>query len=414
VIRHLAASRWFKLGLLAITLGFCAYGLYAERADMAAALHHLAWYSVAGAAIAVIAGLGCMMLAWRALLADLGSPLPLRAASRILFVAQLGKYVPGAVWAAAAQVELARGQQVPRKRSASATVVAMLVTLATGLLVAAVALPLSSGAAARHYWWALALAPPALIALYPPVMGWGLDRALRLAKRPPLERRISGAGVLRAAAWSLAGWAFFSVHSWLLVAGVTGKGVSVLPIATGAYALAWCVGFVLIPFPGGVGPRELALIAALAPVMPRGSAIVVAIVSRLVMTIGDLAWAALAFGLGRGALRAMARGGTAAPAQASAAAPAEASAAAPAEASAAAPAQASAAAPAEGGAGAGTSSAGQAQSGAATPPGNGAAAQADHGAAAQAENAPGAPAGNSAGGPAGDKAAARAKNSARR
>jgi uncharacterized membrane protein YbhN (UPF0104 family) len=414
VIRHLAASRWVKLGLLAITLGFCAYGLYAERADMAAALHHLAWYSVAGAAIAVIAGLGCMMLAWRALLADLGSPLPLRAASRILFVAQLGKYVPGAVWAAAAQVELARGQQVPRKRSASATVVAMLVTLATGLLVAAVALPLSSGAAARHYWWALALAPPALIALYPPVMGWGLDRALRLAKRPPLERRISGAGVLRAAAWSLAGWAFFSVHSWLLVAGVTGKGVSVLPIATGAYALAWCVGFVLIPFPGGVGPRELALIAALAPVMPRGSAIVVAIVSRLVMTIGDLAWAALAFGLGRGALRAMARGGTAAPAQASAAAPAEASAAAPAEASAAAPAQASAAAPAEGGAGAGTSSAGQAQSGAATPPGNGAAAQADNGAAAQAENAPGAPAGNSAGGPAGDKAAARAKNSARR
>jgi uncharacterized membrane protein YbhN (UPF0104 family) len=390
VIRHLAASRWFKLGLLAITLGFCAYGLYAERADMAAALHHLAWYSVAGAAIAVIAGLGCMMLAWRALLADLGSPLPLRAASRILFVAQLGKYVPGAVWAAAAQVELARGQQVPRKRSASATVVAMLVTLATGLLVAAVALPLSSGAAARHYWWALALAPPALIALYPPVMGWGLDRALRLAKRPPLERRISGAGVLRAAAWSLAGWAFFSVHSWLLVAGVTGKGVSVLPIATGAYALAWCVGFVLIPFPGGVGPRELALIAALAPVMPRGSAIVVAIVSRLVMTIGDLAWAALAFGLGRGALRAMARGGTADPAQASAAAPAE------------------------GGAGAGTSSAGQAQSGAATPPGNGAAAQADNGAAAQAENVPGAPAGNSAGGPAGDKAAARAKNSARR
>ena len=208
----------------------------------------------------------------------------------------------------AAQVELARAYEVPRRRSASATVVAMLITLATGLLVAAVALPLSSGAAARQYWWALALAPPALIALYPPVMGWALDRALRLARRPPLERRISGSGVLRAVAWSLAGWAFFSVHAWLLVAGVTGKGVSVLPIAAGAYALAWSVGFVLIPFPGGVGPRELALIAALAPVMPRGSAIVVAVVSRLVLTIGDLVWAAVAFGLGRGG-RHPARGG---------------------------------------------------------------------------------------------------------
>ena len=318
MIRHLAASRWVKLGLLAITLGFCGYGLYAERADMAAALHQLAWYSVAGAAVAVIAGLGCMMLSWRALLADLGSPLPLRAAARILFIAQLGKYVPGSVWAMAAQVELARAYEVPRRRSASATVVAMLVTLATGLLVAAVALPLSSGAAARQYWWALALAPPALIALYPPVMGWALDRALRLARRPPLERRISGPGVLRAAAWSLTGWAFFSVHSWLLVAGVTGKGVSVLPIAAGAYALAWSVGFILIPFPGGVGPRELALIAALAPVMPRGSAIVVAVVSRLVMTIGDLVWAAVAFGLGRHGrhpAQGVTRDGTPAPAE---------------------------------------------------------------------------------------------------
>jgi glycosyltransferase 2 family protein len=281
---------------------------------------------VAGAAAAVIAGLGCMMLSWRALLADLGSPLPLRASARILFVAQLGKYVPGSVWAMAAQVELARGHEVPRRRSASATVVAMLVTLATGLLVAAVALPLSSGAAARHYWWALALAPPALIALYPPVMGWALDRALRLARRPPLERRISGGGVLRAAAWSLAGWAFFSLHSWLLVAGVTGKGVSVLPIAAGAYALAWSVGFILIPFPGGVGPRELALIAALAPVMPRGSAIVVAIVSRLVMTVGDLVWAAVAFGLGRGGhrgARGVTRDGAPEPAEDGTAVPAE-------------------------------------------------------------------------------------------
>jgi uncharacterized membrane protein YbhN (UPF0104 family) len=399
VIRHLAASRWVKLGLLAITLGFCAYGLYAERGNMAAALQRLAWYSVAGAAVAVIAGLGCMMLAWRALLADLGSPLPLRPAARILFVAQLGKYVPGAVWAMAAQVQMARAYEVPRRRSASATVVAMLITLATGLLVAAVALPLSSGAAARQYWWALALAPPALIALYPPVMGWGLDRALRLARRPPLERRISGAGVLRAAAWSLAGWAFFSVHSWLLVAGVTGKGVSVLPIAAGAYALAWSVGFVLIPFPGGVGPRELAFIAALAPVMPRGSAIVVAVVSRLVLTIGDLVWAAVAFWLGRGGQRGAARGGTAGPVQGSAAAPAEDSAGATA-----------------------VSSSGEVQRNAAAPPGNGAAGSAGNEAAAPAENSAAAPAENGTAVPADNGtaatadngAAARAGNSARR
>jgi hypothetical protein len=59
-----------------------------------AALAKLAGYDVAGAALAVIAGLGCMLLAWRTLLADLGSPLPLPAAIRVMFVGQLGKYVP--------------------------------------------------------------------------------------------------------------------------------------------------------------------------------------------------------------------------------------------------------------------------------------------------------------------------------
>jgi uncharacterized membrane protein YbhN (UPF0104 family) len=300
---RLATSRWVRLGLLALALGFCAYGLVSQRAEVAAALHDLAWASVIGAAAAAIAGMGCMMLSWRALLSDLGSPLSVRAATRVLFIAQLGKYLPGAVWATAAQVELGREHEISRKNSVTAAVVGMLVSLATALLVAAVALPLSSGNAVREYWWALALGPLALIGLYPPLTSFFLDRLLRLARRPPLERRISGAGMTRAVAWSVLGWVFFSVHAWLLVAGVTGKGANVLLIAAGAYALAWSVGFILIPFPGGVGPRELALIAALAPIMPRGSAIVVAVISRLVLVIADLTWAAVGFALGYGTRR---------------------------------------------------------------------------------------------------------------
>lgn len=303
MFRHPTAIRGVKLGLLAVSLGFCGYGLFYERAEVAAALGHLAWYSVAGALIAAVAGLGCMMLSWRALLADLGSPLPVRIAIRIQFAAQLAKYIPGAVWVAGAQIELARGHQVPRKRSATAAAVGMLVALATGLLTAALALPLSSGSAAHHYLWALTLVIPALLGLYPPLTSFMLDHLLRLARRPPLERRITMQGMVRSVAWSLLGWAFFGVQAWLLVADVASRGLPVLPLAAGAYALAWSVGFLLIPFPGGAGPRELALIAALAPVMPAGPAIVVAVVSRLVMTVADLACASLAFALGWSARR---------------------------------------------------------------------------------------------------------------
>jgi len=298
MVRRLLTSRWLKPAFLALSLGFCGYGLAAEQAKVREALHHLAWGPVIAALAMALLGMGCTMLSWRELVRDLGSPLPLRAATRILFIAQLGKYLPGGVWAPAAQVELGREYQIPRSRSAAAALVNMVVTLGSGLLVAAVALPLSSGGAVRTYWWALALGGLALAGLYPPLTSAVLNRGLRLLRRAPLERGVSGPGIARAVAWGVLGWLFFGAHAWLLVSSLTGKGVSVLLVATGAFALAWSVGFILVFFPGGIGPRELALIAALAPVMPAASAIVVAVISRLVMTAGDLAWAATAFMLG--------------------------------------------------------------------------------------------------------------------
>jgi hypothetical protein len=59
------------------------------------------------------------------------------------------------------------------------------------------------------------------------------------------------------------------------------------------------VGLLLVVFPGGIGPRELALITALAPVMHRAGALVVALMSRIVMTVADLAGAGLALAAGR-------------------------------------------------------------------------------------------------------------------
>jgi uncharacterized membrane protein YbhN (UPF0104 family) len=300
-LRRLRTSPWLRLALVALAVGFCVYGLLAERAEAAAALRELHWYSVAASVAAAVAGLGFMLLAWRSLLATLGSPLRTATAARIMFVGQLGKYVPGMVWAFAAQVELAHEYEIPRRRSATATVVSMAVTLATGLLTAAITLPLASRSAAQHYWWVLACAPLLLIGLYPPLFGAALDRMLAVAGRPPLERRIGLPGLVRAAAWSALGWACFSLQLWLLVSDITGRGPAVLLLSAGAYALAWSAGFLLVIFPSGVGPRELALIASLAPVMPRASALVVAIVSRLVMTAADLACAGLGLTLGRAA-----------------------------------------------------------------------------------------------------------------
>jgi uncharacterized membrane protein YbhN (UPF0104 family) len=304
-VTRLRESSWLRAGLLAVAAGLAVYGLASQWTQVHAALARLAGYDVAGAAVCVIAGLGCMMLAWRALLADLGSPLPLPAAIRVMFVGQLGKYVPGAVWAVAAQVELARDYRVPRRRSVTASLVGMATTLVVGLIAAGVTLPLTSANAARHYWWVLAITPLAVACLYPGVIKFGLDLVLKAVRRPPLEESVSVGGMARALGWTTLGWLCYGAHAWLLISefagreGGRGGGWDVFALSLGAYALAWSVGFLIIFFPGGLGPREVAFIAVLAPVMPSASALVIALASRVVMTVGDLVWAGIGLVIGR-------------------------------------------------------------------------------------------------------------------
>jgi uncharacterized membrane protein YbhN (UPF0104 family) len=298
-VRRISASPWVRAALLLFVVALAAYGLASQWSQVRAALEELSWYDVVGAALAAIAALGCQMLSWRALLRDLGSPLPMAAAVRVNFLGQLAKYVPGAVWAMAAQVTLAQDYRVPKRRSGTASLVSMAITLVVAVVMAGIALPLASASALRDYWWVLICLPVLLIGLWPPVTKFGLDLVLRLVRRPALDRAPTLGGMGRAVAWTTLAWIFFGLHAWLLAGDLAGKSLHVLLLSVGGYALAWTVGFLLIPFPGGIGPREVALVAVLSPVMPRGSALVVALASRVVMTIGDLTWAGIAVSVGR-------------------------------------------------------------------------------------------------------------------
>ncbi|MGH3253179.1 MAG: lysylphosphatidylglycerol synthase domain-containing protein [Trebonia sp.] len=293
------ASPRARLAFLVIVLACCGYGLAAQWPGVHAALGRTRWYSVAGSVVAAMAGAGAMMLAWRALLADLGSPLPVATAARITFVSQLGKYVPGAVWSFAAHVELGYDHRVPRRRGAASVVTALAVAVAVGLAIAALGLPLASAAAARHYRWALAALPVIGVCLCPPVLGWLTDLGLGVIRLPRLERRPTWRGLAVAAGWTVLGWLLFGLQVWLLLADLTGRGADVLLLAVGGYALACSAALVLVVFPNGIGPRELILIAVLAPVLDRPTALALALLARVATTIADLAWGGIGLAIGR-------------------------------------------------------------------------------------------------------------------
>jgi uncharacterized membrane protein YbhN (UPF0104 family) len=301
VLKRIRVSKRVRAGLLLVILAFCSYGLVLEWPQVQPALGLLHWYSIAGALAAAMASAGCMMLAWRRLLADLGSKLPAPVAARVTFMSQLGKYIPGAVWSFAAHVELGHDYDVPRRRGAASIIIGLAVAVATGLLIAAAILPLASPAAARKYLLFLAVVPVIAVCLAPPVLSRLLGFALKILRQEPLEHPVSWRGLAVAMAWTVAGWLLLGLQVWLLLVDVANDGVHSVLISVGAYALACSLALLLVVFPGGIGAREVILVAALAPVVPHGPALAVALVARLVTTLSDLAWGGIALCLGRSA-----------------------------------------------------------------------------------------------------------------
>jgi uncharacterized membrane protein YbhN (UPF0104 family) len=295
VLQRVRSSQVARLALLALILAFCCYGLVREWPTIVPMLDKLHWYSIAASAVCAAAASGCMMLAWRALLADLGSPLPVLVAARVTFVSQLGKYVPGAIWSFAAHVELGHDYQVPRHRGAASVLMALAVAAGTGLLIATAILPLAAPGAASRYWPALAAVPLIAICLLPKVMHRLLNIALRVARQPPLERPVSWRGLGIGLTWTIVAWVLLGLQIWFLLADVTGGGLRIWLIGFGAYALACTLALLVVVAPNGIGAREVVLVAALAPILPSSAALAIALVARIVTTFSDLAWGA--FGL---------------------------------------------------------------------------------------------------------------------
>jgi hypothetical protein len=289
---RLLSGRPVRWGFVAVAAGLGGYAVAREWPGVRSALASIGVGTTVEALLCVLAAMVMTMQVWRVLLAGLGSPLPARAASRIMFIGQLGKYLPGSVWPVLAQMELGNAYRVPRHRSATAAVLAMVVSLLTGLLTALATLPFVAGATA--YRWAFAVTPLLLACLHPRVLNAVVGRLLRLTRRPPLDQPLAGRAMAAALAWSWSSWVLYGLQIWLLATRLGAPPSRTVLLAVGGFAFAWSVGFLVVLAPAGAGVRDVLLIATLSPVLGTSRATAVALMSRALMAAGDLLTAGLA------------------------------------------------------------------------------------------------------------------------
>jgi uncharacterized membrane protein YbhN (UPF0104 family) len=265
--------------------------LPARRDDVRDQLGQLSPAAVAGALAYAVLALLAGLLAWRALLAELGTPLRVSTATRALFRGRPPAY---------ARSGLDRDLGLPRPRAAG--LVLDLVTLGVGLLVALATLPrLLPAGAPGWLHWSPVLVPLGLAGLTPPVLGRVCDAVLRVLRRPPLGARFSWTGVGTAALALLGLWLAYGLQITLLGWSLGADPSGLLLPAIGAFAAAWCAGYLVVIVPAGAGVREVVLTVALAAQLPGGAAaaLTIAVVSRLLLTGADVLAALAGTALGR-------------------------------------------------------------------------------------------------------------------
>ncbi|MER5648599.1 lysylphosphatidylglycerol synthase transmembrane domain-containing protein [Streptosporangium sp. NPDC002524] len=287
-------KRVVRIAFLLVALGFGAWVVVGQWDEIRAGFARLSWTSLALSLVAVLAALCGGMMTWRALLADLGSPLPLREGAKVFFVGQLGKYIPGSLWPVIAQMEMGRELGVPRSRSAAAFFLTLPVQLGSGLVVSGVTLLAALPGSVAPYAWVFLLIPVLAVAFEPRVVNAVLGFGLRKLKREPLERPLTRGGMLTALGWALLGWIAYGLHLAAIVHDLGSSGFPAVLFSIGAFALSWCLGIMTFVVPAGAGVREVAMVAVLAPVLDQGTAIAAALCSRIVIVLGDLLCAGLA------------------------------------------------------------------------------------------------------------------------
>lgn len=297
---------WARRLVVVAVIGYVGYQLAREWPDVARTLAHLPWPRLVLSCVAVTAGVLLGPLVWHSMVSDVGEPVRVRDSGKVYLVGQLGKYVPGSVMAFLMQVELARTMGVSRTRSMTASLLTAGIAIVASLVAGTLAIPAFLHNEPRLLWL-FVLLPVGLAMLHPVLLTYVVNRLLRLIRRHPLRRRLSWHAIGRATGVSVLIYVLYGVHLYALVGALpSARGTSggvVFLLCVGGMGLAMTAGLMAFILPSGIGAREAVIVAALLAVATYGQALALAIVSRLMFTVVELASAGAAAAFARSSSR---------------------------------------------------------------------------------------------------------------
>ena len=248
-------AQWVAVG---VVLYFVGSRLVAQWAGIVAlpGKLHVAWMLIAFSCVVVLVSYAVLIWTWQRTVRAWGQSLGFADATRIWFVSNLGRYVPGKVWQIGAMGVLAQRVGVSPVAAVGSSLVIAIVNVVTGVAVAVVC--------GVGTWEAPAWMVPLTAALAAAVVAtpWLLPVAARWIGRI-LRRSVVSPNLPHSAVWIAAGgcttaWLIYGAAFRLLHVALLGPTSDLLR-STAAFTGSYIIGFLVLFAPGGLGVREYML-----------------------------------------------------------------------------------------------------------------------------------------------------------
>jgi len=265
---------------------------------------HLSLLPLVIASVLTVMTYGFLVWVWAWSLGWWGQRLRYGTALRMWFVTNLARFIPGTVWQFASLTTEAMAHSVSAVAATAAMLFQQLVLLGTGIALTLALAPGLLGAQALPWppgtmLVAVSLAVAGVVILLPvvtPVLERWTSRILRRDVAWPAPGR---AELALYVAGLIGPWLVYGVAFWLFGIGTLGQAAPPLALAVAAFTASYVAGIIFIVAPGGLGIREAALVAALAPHVGSAAALFLAIGSRLWLTALEIVTAVVVLAVHR-------------------------------------------------------------------------------------------------------------------
>ena len=290
-----AARLWFRVIAWALTCCLIAYLAWLVSRDWASLSRYAVrpeWPWILGACLAFVVNYGLMVEVWRRVLLSLGGVGPFGEFFRVTALSQMGKYMPGKVWTVAGRAAL--GDRLGCGRGlvlASAAYDTYLGVVSAGLYLAlafVLVRPPYLDKTSAIIPWLVALVPLFLAALHPSLLRPAVRLIFRRSDELPY---VPFATLMVICCLHLVRWAGAELSFYLFARGVIGENLAPWRAFVGVTAASQVLGFVALFAPAGLGVREASFCAMLSASIPASAAALLALASRVWLTLMDLAMA---------------------------------------------------------------------------------------------------------------------------